>query len=117
MPRFGDERKHALHIQQNIAVPEMKNEKTLRAKERIPLFIAAQTVLLAIDFDDERRVMTEKIGNIRSNRRLPPKPPIMQLPHPQMRPEFHLGPRHVFAKRSCASNRSAKSSPFLRGKI
>lgn len=82
-----DDCEHLVRAHQHIIVPEPQH---LIAKLMQPLRPCNVTrgieVLTAIDFDDQLGFETGEIHDVRTDRKLTPKPKTSKLPAPQMMP-------------------------------
>jgi hypothetical protein len=70
----ADDFNHALDIPEHLVIPEAKHAVAVRLKIPCQLLIGrAVGMLAAIDLDDNPRLVTGKVREIRTNRRLPAK--------------------------------------------
>jgi hypothetical protein len=99
--RRSDRRQHALRVSENLVVPEAENPKALGFQPSRPPSVSCDIsrVLTAIDFDDEAAFHTDEIGNIRTERHLPPES-LPKLASPQPAPQPRLSVSEVASELS-----------------
>ena len=61
-------------------------------------------MLTAVHLDNNSSLMTGEVGEVGTNRRLPPKMARLERRLPQMLPEFLFGFGHVMTQRASAGN-------------
>jgi hypothetical protein len=61
-------------------------------------------MLTAVDLDDDLCVMASEVGEVRTDRGLPPKVTLLERRLPQMLPELFLGFGRVTTQRARAGN-------------
>jgi hypothetical protein len=71
----GDHLNDSIKICVNIRIPETQYPKTVLLEMRIAysISLSVESVLPAVDFDDESGAEANKVNNIIVDRRLPPK--------------------------------------------
>ena len=93
---------HAFDIGQNIIVPEAQNSVTARIEkvgsQPIGVCLLIQSMLPAIQFDDEAKLMASEVRVVRPNRCLAPEMRSLGGNAPQMPPQLPLRDRHVATK-------------------
>ncbi len=91
---------HAVGVAQHVVVPKAQNPITLRFEPHGSFGIMSDSigVLAAVHFDDESRSETDEVGNVGTERRLPPKAVALDLLAAQSRPEPLFGLRRIAAQ-------------------
>jgi hypothetical protein len=96
---------NAISVAQDIGIPEAKDPVALRFKPPIALDVALiLRMLSAVDFNDQRSLVTNKIDNEAPDRCLPPEAETAQPMSAQRRPKTLLGVGHIASQRlgACA---------------
>ena len=98
---------HAVGVAQHVVVPKAQNSITSRFEPHGPFGITSDLigVLAAVHFDDETRGETDEVGNVGTERRLPPKAVALDLLAAQSRPEPLFDLRRIVAKFARDANR------------
>jgi hypothetical protein len=95
-----DGHQNAIDILQNVVVPETENSVPARVEEPSSYGIPRFRMLATIRFDDELGINAKKIGDVRSDRRLPTKLQPVQLPIAEVVPQTLFGVGRVLTQAS-----------------
>jgi hypothetical protein len=98
---FGDHCPRAVRIVQHLVVPESQHAVALALQEpsAARFLFRRRIVLAAIDFDDQSRLVANKVGNEAPDRHLTAKSISFGLARSQHPPELFLGFGHLAAER------------------
>ena len=92
MDRCIDGRKHAGYVFKDLVIPE--SQDTIAVRIEIPSTYAirrADGVLAAVYFDDNSQLVTGKVGEVRTDRRLASKVMLLERRLTQVLPELLFG--------------------------
>ena len=94
---FGDRRTHAFEVRQHLVVPEAQNPVALVLEGAGSLCFLRRRplVLAAVNFDDQARIMANKVGNLTPQRHLPAESVPVNLIQSQDSPNAFLGVSHI----------------------
>ena len=104
MDRVKDHRENAIHVQQNVGVPETKDQEPLFLKPAITCCIALTLrkcrMLTAVEFDDDTDVEGDEIHDMRPDGCLAPELDSKNLVTTEPSPKLSLCIRRSGAKHS-----------------
>ena len=113
---FVDHMDDALQFTKHLIIRKSKNDIAFALEPRVALLIARPTgfkvVTLAIEFDDHARGMTNDIGDVVSQRDLPPESKTFDPMRLDAAPQQDLGAGHSLPKFFCPA-----SMPIAHGRM
>jgi hypothetical protein len=97
--RICNHLQHAVEIRMHVVVPKSQDTKTLLPKPSIATCIAFRSMLSTVNLDNQSRLQTNEVGDVRPDRHLSSERGIIEAVRAQPVPKPAFGIRHIAAER------------------